>query len=266
MTATTAVAIVISVLPVLLFLGALVLIDSYKLVVLRAILLSIGAGVVAALAAYAANVTLRPALGLGVPPYSMYVAPVVEELLKAAFVVVLLRRSRVGFVVDAAIHGFAIGTGFALVENLYYVEVSTVANLWTWVVRGFGTAIMHGGATAIVAMVAQAFHDRAGRDGPFRLRYLVPGLAMASHGNSSTISAVARNGCTRKWLYSECSSTAMARPGTRCRSRNAPAPPALPRNACATIATMAVAPPCMIAVPKPRTTQVHRFATVLTST
>ena len=173
---TTVLAVAVSVLPVFLFLGALVLIDSYKLVALRAVLLSVAAGMVAALAAYAANVWLRPALGLDFGHYSRYVAPVVEESLKAAFVVWLLQRNKVGFVVDAAIHGFGIGTGFAFLENLYYLQVNPDATFWTWVVRGFGTAIMHGGATAIVAMVAKTLHNR--RDG-FRLYLLLPGLGVA---------------------------------------------------------------------------------------
>jgi hypothetical protein len=107
----------------------------------------------------------------------MYVAPVVEESCKAAFVIILLQRSKVGFVVDAAIHGFAIGTGFAFLENLYYVQAGSGATLWTWIVRGFGTAIMHGGATAIVAMVSKTLHDRSGA---FRLYLLLPGLSVAA--------------------------------------------------------------------------------------
>ena len=173
---TAALSITVSVLPVFLFLGTLVLLDSYKLVSLRAILLSVLAGVGAALAGYVVNVSLRPALGLDLAPYSRYVAPIVEESLKAAFVIYLLRRSRVGFVVDAAIHGFAIGTGFAFLENLYYVDVSSGATIWTWIVRGFGTAIMHGGATAIVAMVSKSLLTRFRA---FHLYLLVPGLGMA---------------------------------------------------------------------------------------
>jgi RsiW-degrading membrane proteinase PrsW (M82 family) len=173
---TVVLAVAVSVLPVFLFLGALVLIDSYKLVGLRAILLSVVAGVVAALASYGVNVWLRDALALDVGQYSMYVAPVVEESLKAAFVIYLLQTSRVGFVVDAAIHGFAIGTGFGFLENLYYLQVGSDATLWTWIVRGFGTAIMHGGATAILAMVSKTFHNRFDA---FRLYLLLPGLGVA---------------------------------------------------------------------------------------
>jgi RsiW-degrading membrane proteinase PrsW (M82 family) len=166
-------AVAVSVLPVFVFLGALVLIDSYKLVALRAILFSVAAGMLAGLAAWGANVWLRPVLGLEWEQYSRYVAPVVEEPLKAVFLVYLIKRNRLGFVVDAAIHGFGIGTGFAFLENLYYVHASPDATLWTWVIRGFGTAIMHGGATSIVAMVSQALQTRAGAS---RLYLVLPGL------------------------------------------------------------------------------------------
>jgi RsiW-degrading membrane proteinase PrsW (M82 family) len=174
---TTVLGVAVGVLPVFLFLGALVLIDSYKLVALRAILLSVCAGVVAALASYGVNVVLRPALDLNFTRYSMYVAPVVEETLKATFVVYLLMRHKVGFVVDAALHGFGIGTGFAFLENLYYLNVNPDATSWTWIVRGLGTAIMHGGATAIVAMVSRTLHNRLDA---FRLYLLLPGLVVAA--------------------------------------------------------------------------------------
>jgi len=173
---TVVVAFAVSVLPVFLFLGALVLIDSYRLVALRAVLLSVLAGAVAALASYGVNVWLQGTLDLDLSRYSMYVAPVVEESLKAIFIIYLLRSSKVGFVVDAAIHGFAIGTGFAFLENLYYLQVSPNAALWTWIVRGFGTAIMHGGATGIVAMVSKTFDNRFDR---FGFHHLLPGLSVA---------------------------------------------------------------------------------------
>jgi RsiW-degrading membrane proteinase PrsW (M82 family) len=166
----------ISVLPVFLFLGTLVVIDSYKLVSVRAVLWAVLAGVVAAGASYVVNVTLQPLLGLPPTQYSRYLAPGFEEALKAAYLVYLLSRNKLGFVVDAAITGFAIGTGFAFVENLYYLTVNPDASIWTWFVRGFGTAVMHGGCTALVAMVAKATHTHL--DG-FRLRWLLPGLGIA---------------------------------------------------------------------------------------
>lgn len=173
---TTVLGVAVGIVPVLLFLGALVLIDSYKLVALRAILLSVGAGVVAALASYGVNSVLQPGLALDFTHYSRYLAPLVEETLKALFVVFLLQRNKVGFVVDAGIHGFAIGTGFALIENLYYLQVNPSAGVLTWSARGVGTAIMHGGATAIVAMVSHTLHTRRGA---FRASVVLPGLGVA---------------------------------------------------------------------------------------
>jgi protease PrsW len=173
---STAVSLAIGILPVFLFLLALVLLDSYKLIPMRAILLAVGAGALSAIASYGVNVSLRPALPLDAAGYSMYVAPVVEEVLKAVYIAWLLSRSKVGFVVDAATYGFAVGTGFAFLENIYYLQVHPNPTIWTWIVRGFGTALMHSGTTAILAMTARTLHNRATS---FRPELMLPGLAVA---------------------------------------------------------------------------------------
>jgi len=73
-----------------------------------------------------------------------------------------VRSNRIGFLVDAAIYGFAIGAGFALVETVAYWNVLSTHTWSLWVVRGFGTAVMHGGATAICAIVGKALEERGG--------------------------------------------------------------------------------------------------------
>jgi RsiW-degrading membrane proteinase PrsW (M82 family) len=170
------IALIVSGLPVFLFLGALVLLDSYKLISLRAILLAVAAGAAAALVGYAVNITLMPALGLDISRYTVFVSPVVEELLKAMYIVWLLRRNKVGFVVDAAIYGFAVGTGFAFFENIYYLPLHPHPTIWTWIVRGFGTALMHSGTTAIFAMISRTLGNRSP---VLRPALLLPGLAAA---------------------------------------------------------------------------------------
>lgn len=95
-----------------------------------------------------------------------YIAPVIEEVLKGAVVFALIRARRVGFLVDAAIFGFAVGAGFAMIENIYYLRTFPDGHIGVWIVRGFGTAIMHGGATAMFAMMGLAMVDRTGRTGP----------------------------------------------------------------------------------------------------
>ncbi len=162
--------------PVVLFLLALVFLDSFKLVPLRRVLGAVLAGMVAALLAWRLNVALDEALGLGIVRLSLLVAPVVEELAKAVWPGWLVRSRRVGFLVDAAILGFAAGTGFALVEQIHYLRTRPEESLPVWIVRGFGTAVMHGGTTALFAVVAQ---DLAGRRGLRRGLYLLPGLGLA---------------------------------------------------------------------------------------
>ena len=147
-------------LPVLLFLGLLLLLDSFKLVSPRSVLVAVLAGAVAALAAALLDAWLLDRAALPAAALSRYVAPPVEEALKAVWVVVLLRRGRIGFLVDAAILGFAVGTGFALVENVEYLRVLDERALALWLVRGFGTAILHGATSAIFGILAKGLGER----------------------------------------------------------------------------------------------------------
>jgi protease PrsW len=168
--------IVVGLAPVLSFLAALVFLDSYKLVKLRAVVAAVAGGMAAALATYAANGWILERAAIDFQAFTRYGAPPVEELAKGLVIVALVRLHRVGFLVDAAIFGFAIGTGFALVENVHYLGLFPEAGLATWVVRGFGTALMHGGATAIFAVSGLAMIERSGRAGA--AAYL-PGFALA---------------------------------------------------------------------------------------
>jgi RsiW-degrading membrane proteinase PrsW (M82 family) len=145
---------VAGVFPVLAFLGALAALDTFKLVRPTRIAISLACGGVAAVLAYATNSRLAGLLGANSDAYWQFGAPWVEEILKAAWILYLVRAEKVGFMVDSAICGFATGAGFALVENLVYLEEWSVTGLGIWLLRGFGTAVMHGGATAIVGVVA----------------------------------------------------------------------------------------------------------------
>jgi protease PrsW len=163
-------------LPVLCFLLALVSLDSFRLVRLRVVLGLLIFGGLAALASLVVNRFIGAQLDLDATHFARYVAPPVEELLKGAIVAYLLIRRRIGFLVDAAICGFAVGAGFAAVENLYFLGVLTDSRPAVWLVRGFGTAIMHGGVTASLAIVARAWADRTKGAG---LRGLAPGWLLA---------------------------------------------------------------------------------------
>jgi protease PrsW len=166
----------IALIPALLFLIVLDRLDSFRLVSLAAAVAALAAGGLLAIVSYFINDVAMDTLRVDITSYTRYGAPIVEETLKAAVVVYLFTRARIGFMVDAAIMGFAIGTGFALVENLYFLYSFPDANPGVWIVRGFGTAMMHGGATAIFGVLAQMLSERHKRFAP--LLYL-PGLIAA---------------------------------------------------------------------------------------
>jgi RsiW-degrading membrane proteinase PrsW (M82 family) len=146
-------------LPVVFFLLALRLFDSFKLVSSKALAIAIVYGMLSAVMSYFANGFAMDWFAIDRLTLSRYVAPFIEEILKCALMIFLLKTKRVGFVVDAAIIGFAIGAGFALLENILYLNTLQNAPIATWIVRGFGTAIMHGGTVALMAIIAKMGSD-----------------------------------------------------------------------------------------------------------
>jgi len=142
--------------PVSCFLTALVYLDSYKLVGIRWVLGAIVAGSAMVGLSYLANSTLLDIFAIDFTAYARYVSPLIEESMKALVVLILIRLNRIGFLVDAAIFGFAVGSGFALVENIFFLQALSDTNVGVCIVRGFGTAIMHGGATAMFAVAGRA--------------------------------------------------------------------------------------------------------------
>jgi RsiW-degrading membrane proteinase PrsW (M82 family) len=176
MTADFVLHALLGLLPVCCFLATLVYLDSYRLVALKWVVSAIVLGCGAAVASYPLNLIGLEWLDIDFALYTRYVAPIIEEALKALIIWVLMRNNRIGFLVDAAIFGFAVGAGFAIVENMYYLTILPDMKLGTWIVRGFGTAIMHGGATAIFAVISYTMlgqHPTKGR------LALLPGLLIA---------------------------------------------------------------------------------------
>ena len=151
--------ILISVMPVVFFLAGLVLIDSYKLVRLGSVGKALAAGLLAAGAAWFVNNGLVSVIDVDRVAFSRYVAPLSEESLKALWILFVVFSDRVGFSVDSAILGFSVGAGFAVLENIYFLGALD-AGTQTWVVRGFGTAIMHGVTATVFAVVLRTLaHD-----------------------------------------------------------------------------------------------------------
>jgi RsiW-degrading membrane proteinase PrsW (M82 family) len=170
------VGLVLGLLPVTAFLVLLVFMDSYKLLPLRDVVVTVVVGSLVALLCLYINPFLMTRLTFSDVEFRRYAAPIVEELLKAVYIVYLLRANRVGFLVDAAILGFAVGTGFALFENVHYHLHLDNPRWLIWVVRGFGTAIVHGSTMAVFAILTKGLTDRH-RSTSFR--WFLPGILAA---------------------------------------------------------------------------------------
>ena len=166
--------IIVAFVPVLVFLAVLVMMDSFKLARPSAIATAMGWGVVAAVLSGISQFWMTGTLSESA--FHRVAAPAIEETAKCVLIAYLILKRRIGFPVDAAQLGFAVGTGFAVVENLEYLRVLSSAAFVLWLVRGLGTAMLHGATTAIFAMLSHTAADRHRDRGAL---IFLPGLVAA---------------------------------------------------------------------------------------
>ncbi len=177
----------IALVPVLVLLSVFVWLETFKLMSLREILLLLLLGALTAIIVYPVSGRLIDTLPIGFSNYSRFVAPWLEEASKAAAMIGLFWFNRIGYKLDAVISGFAIGAGFSVVENMIYLTIFPEYGIGTWLVRGVGTAVMHGTTLAVLGAIAHEFAERETResagDFDFKLWWFVPGYfaAVAIH-------------------------------------------------------------------------------------
>jgi len=169
--------------PVLLLLGIFTWLDAFALMRFREILVLLLLGALAAGCAWPISGRMLDTLPIGFSNYSRFIAPWIEEALKAVVMVGLFRFNRIGYKLDAVVSGFAIGAGFSVVENILYLTIFPNYGAGTWLVRGLGTAVMHGTTLALLAAIAHEFAERENRDAAgdfnFNLLWFLPGYLVA---------------------------------------------------------------------------------------
>jgi RsiW-degrading membrane proteinase PrsW (M82 family) len=169
--------------PVLILLLVFDRLDVFNLIPMRDIALLTLTGAALAFFSYFANLSVMDGFPIGFTSYSRYVAPIIEETMKAAPIIFLFARNRLGFKLDAAIAGFAVGAGFSMAENLWYLVSLEQTNITDWLVRGFGTAIMHGAATALFAVISHEWSEKQSESAATHYQFqpllFVPGLLAA---------------------------------------------------------------------------------------
>jgi RsiW-degrading membrane proteinase PrsW (M82 family) len=173
----------VALVPVLVMLAVFVWLDAFKLMSFGELVLLLIAGGMGAGIAWPVAGRFLDALPIGFSTYSRFVAPWIEEAIKCAIMILLFRLNRIGYKIDAVISGFAIGAGFSVVENIVYLIRFPEYGTGTWLVRGLGTAVMHGTTLAILAAIAHQLAERETReaagDFDFRPWWFLPGYLVA---------------------------------------------------------------------------------------
>ena len=153
----------VALVPVLLLTAGFIWLDVFKLMSAWETLGLLMMGGIAAAAAYPLSGVFLDTLPIGFNAYSRFVAPWIEEALKTIAIITLFRFNRIGFKLDAVISGFAVGAGFSVIENVIYLTRFPDLSPAVWMVRGLGTAVMHGTTLAVLAAIAHELAERETR-------------------------------------------------------------------------------------------------------
>ncbi len=148
--------------PMLVFLGLVWWFDRYDrepiwLIGLTFVWGSAGAVILAIIGSAILDFAIGETFGIEATAIAtpVFVAPLVEEPMKALFLFLVARSRHFDNMTDGFVYGAAAGLGFGMTENfLYFASVGATADVGAWVgtviVRTFYSAVMHGTATSCV--------------------------------------------------------------------------------------------------------------------
>ncbi|MEY2816737.1 MAG: hypothetical protein RL275_200 [Chloroflexota bacterium] len=132
------------------FLFALRTFDLHKTVKFNRNIITLVFGILAYLLAAQINPAFSNSGWLEWRQVVRYVAPVVEEILKAIILIYLVNRADFNYVVDGALYGFGAGIGFAIIENIEYVQGNIASALVIALARVFSTNLMHATSSGLI--------------------------------------------------------------------------------------------------------------------
>lgn len=92
-----------------------------------------------------------------------FVAPIYEELLKGLILLYLFRRAKFTYSVDGALYGFAVGTGFAMIENLGYIYNAQSEATIVAIQRIFSANLVHALSSASIGITLGISRSRNSR-------------------------------------------------------------------------------------------------------
>jgi RsiW-degrading membrane proteinase PrsW (M82 family) len=102
-----------------------------------------------------------------------FAAPIYEEIFKGLILLYLVKRAKFTYSVDGALYGFAIGTGFAIVENFFYIYLNLSDATEIAFQRIYSANLVHAFSSATVGITLGMFRSRISR-----LRWQIPAFGL----------------------------------------------------------------------------------------
>ncbi len=121
-------------------------------------------GVIGFWAAFFASHELAK-LGLSNLLIAILIVPVIQQIFAMLGVFFVDHRRKFDNLIDGAMYGFAIGLGYAIIENVKYALGLSAGNLETVLLRSFSSTLVYTTASGIVGVVVTQFyfHHRGSR-------------------------------------------------------------------------------------------------------
>ena len=135
-------------LPVAIYIFVVYKLDNFALLSVKRLLLLVLCGMGAALVCFGLFMLTDRFMPERV---SDFFVPVAEEIVKGIPLLVLARRKKIVFFIDSVICGAAVGGGFSILENIFYLVLGDPLAFGTVLFRGLEVALIHMGCSAIVA-------------------------------------------------------------------------------------------------------------------
>ena len=139
---------VTALLPVVIYIFVVYQIDNFSLISVKHLLLLILSGMLTALVCFGLFQLTGVMLSEN---QSDFFNPVLEEIIKAIPLLWLATRKKIVFFIDSVICGAAVGGGFSILENIFYLLLGNEMGIGTVLFRGLEVALVHMGCSAIVA-------------------------------------------------------------------------------------------------------------------
>jgi len=160
---TSVVSFIAALLPIAIYIFVVYKLDNFSLLSVKRLLTLVLCGMLAALACFGLFQLTGKIMSERV---SDIVNPVLEEAVKAIPLLILARQKKIVFFIDSVICGAAVGGGFSLLENVFYLMMGDSLGLGTTLFRGLEVALIHMGcsagvATAFMFLVRLSEHRKA---------------------------------------------------------------------------------------------------------